>query len=606
MVDIPEELLRRSAEARAAATGRPVEDVLAEMVAAIGATDPGGLTAEVAAVEEPEGSKELPEDLLEREAAARARVLGVSAEDAVAEMRGEKELDLPPASTPPEPAKPEPGPEVVVGVESEPEAVEEPAPAVDSDKPAVPLVGADGEIDYAPAAASLGMPESLLKRSVEAKAKAKDLDPVAVLAEMTGQTVDSVPSPVAAPVEEAPPVAPAPAPAAAAVAVPSGELDWAAGASAVGMTEKLFRRSVEAKAKAKGTDVGVVFAEMTGLPVSAPAPAAVSAAPAASAVAVPSGELDWAAGASAVGMTEKLFRRSVEAKAKAKGTDVGVVFAEMTGLPVSAPAPAAAPAASATPAGELDWAAAASAAGMPEKLFRRSVEAKAKAKGTDVGVAFAEMTGLPVPAAAAAAPAAAAAAPTATATAPAAPAAPAATATIPKDVRPQRLLTVVKAKAIQQVKSEPTDKVSTWPHLLLIEFVALLAVTALLIVMSVAIQAPLLEAANANVTPNPSKAPWYFLGLQELLTYFDPQIAGVTVPTIIGLIGFMAIPYIDRNPSNNPTDRKFAIFMYTFFIMGAAALTIIGTLFRGKGFNFSYPWTDGIFFDDLKDWINFE
>ena len=83
---------------------------------------------------------------------------------------------------------------------------------------------------------------------------------------------------------------------------------------------------------------------------------------------------------------------------------------------------------------------------------------------------------------------------------------------------------------------------STWPHLLLIEFVALLAITALLIVMSVVIQAPLLEAANANVTPNPSKAPWYFLGLQELLTYFDPQIAGVTVPTIIGLIGFMAIP----------------------------------------------------------------
>ena len=477
MVDIPEELLRRSAEARAAATGRPVEDVLAEMVAAIGATDPGGLTAEIAAAEEPEHPTELSEDLLEREAAARARVLGVSADDAVAEMRGEKELDLPPASAPPEPAKPEPGPEIVIEADPEPEAVEESAPAVDSDKPAVPLVGADGEIDYAPAAASLGMPESLLKRSVEAKAKAKDLDPVAVLAEMTGQTIDSVPPPVAAPVEEAPPVAPASAPAAAAVAAPSGELDWAAGASAVGMTEKLFRRSVEAKAKAKGTDVGVVFAEMTGLPV---------------------------------------------------------------------------------------------------------------------------------PASAAAAPAAAAPAPTATATAPAAPAAPAATATIPKDVRPQRLLTVVKAKAIQQVKSEPTDKVSTWPHLLLIEFVALLAVTALLIIMSVAIQAPLLEAANANVTPNPSKAPWYFLGLQELLTYFDPQIAGVTVPTIIGLIGFMAIPYIDRNPSNNPTDRKFAIFMYTFFIMGAAALTIIGTLFRGKGFNFSYPWTDGIFFDDLKDWINFE
>jgi hypothetical protein len=242
---------------------------------------------------------------------------------------------------------------------------------------------------------------------------------------------------------------------------------------------------------------------------------------------------------------------------------------------------------------------------MPEKLFRRSVEAKAKAKGVDPAVVLAEMTGQPV-SAAPEAPAPAPVAPAASVAAAPSVVSAAATATIPKDVRPQRLLTVVRARAIQQVKAEPSDKVSTWPHLLLIEFVALMAVTALLIVMSVVIQAPLLEAANANVTPNPSKAPWYFLGLQELLTYFDPQIAGVTVPTIIGLIGFMAIPYLDRNPSNKPADRKFAIFMYTFFIMGAATLTIIGTLFRGRGFNFTYPWSDGIFFDDLKDWINFE
>ena len=77
---------------------------------------------------------------------------------------------------------------------------------------------------------------------------------------------------------------------------------------------------------------------------------------------------------------------------------------------------------------------------------------------------------------------------------------------------------MVKADAIQQVKAEPTDKVNVWPHLLAIEFVALLVVTAILIVMSVVINAPLLEAANFNLTPNPSKAPWYFLGLQELLS----------------------------------------------------------------------------------------
>lgn len=173
----------------------------------------------------------------------------------------------------------------------------------------------------------------------------------------------------------------------------------------------------------------------------------------------------------------------------------------------------------------------------------------------------------------------------------------------PEGVRTQRLLTVVKARAIQQVKAEPTDKVNTWPHLMLSEFVALLAMTAFLVVLSVILQAPLLEPANFNATPNPSKAPWYFLGLQELLSYFDPQIAGVTVPTIIGLVGFMMIPYVDRNPSTKPSDRKFAIMLYTFFLAGSATLTILGVLFRAEGFNFAFPWEAGIYFDDLRDWI---
>ncbi|MCY3579818.1 MAG: hypothetical protein OXH95_08080 [bacterium] len=177
---------------------------------------------------------------------------------------------------------------------------------------------------------------------------------------------------------------------------------------------------------------------------------------------------------------------------------------------------------------------------------------------------------------------------------------------IPEGVRPQRLLTVVKAKAIQQVKATPTDKVNTWPHLMIAEFSALMVVTAVLIVISVILQAPLLELANFNATPNPSKAPWYFLGLQELLSYYDPQIAGVIIPTITGLLGFMAIPYVDRNPSTKPSDRKFAIMLFTLFLTGSATLTLIGTLFRGPGFNFTYPWADGIWFDDLKDWVHFE
>jgi hypothetical protein len=183
---------------------------------------------------------------------------------------------------------------------------------------------------------------------------------------------------------------------------------------------------------------------------------------------------------------------------------------------------------------------------------------------------------------------------TAVATAPAPVAA--ATSTSGPDGHTQRLLTVVKSGSIQDVKATPQDKVHVWPHLLLIEFVAALAITAFLLIFSVFVNAPLLELANPNQTPNPSKAPWYFLGLQEMLTMFHPMIAGVTVPTI-GMIGLMMAPYIDRNPSHKPEDRKFAISLFTMFLMGAAVLTIIGSFFRGPGQNFVFPWIDGIFFD---------
>jgi hypothetical protein len=225
-------------------------------------------------------------------------------------------------------------------------------------------------------------------------------------------------------------------------------------------------------------------------------------------------------------------------------------------------------------------------ANVPEHLLRRSAEAKAKATGVPFDQIWAEMTGGAAPAPAGGAGAA---------TAPAPAAAPAALS-IPEGVRTQRLLTVVRAKAIQQVKKEPTDKVSVWPHLLAIEFVALLVVTGLLIVFSIFQDAPLLQLANPNAQPNPSKAPWYFLGLQELLSYFDPQVAGVLIPGL-GLAGLAIIPYIDRNRSTRPSDRKFAIMVFTFFVVAAAILTILGSFFRGKGFNFTFPWRDGIFFD---------
>ena len=176
----------------------------------------------------------------------------------------------------------------------------------------------------------------------------------------------------------------------------------------------------------------------------------------------------------------------------------------------------------------------------------------------------------------------------------------------PETIITQRLLTVVKADPIQKSTSEPVDKVNVWPHLMLPEFVALMAMTAFLIFLSAILQAPLLAEANPNITPNPSKAPWYFLGLQEALSYWDPQIAGVMIPGVAGVLGLMSVPYLDRNKSNKPKDRKFAIMLWTFFLCGAGTLTIIGVLFRGPGWNWTYPWIDGIWFDDMLDWINFE
>jgi hypothetical protein len=174
-------------------------------------------------------------------------------------------------------------------------------------------------------------------------------------------------------------------------------------------------------------------------------------------------------------------------------------------------------------------------------------------------------------------------------------AAPAPTSTGPGG-HTQRLLTVVKSGSIQQARAEAQDKVHVWPHLLAIEFASILSLTAFVTIFSAIAKAPLLGLADVNQTPNPSKAPWYFLGLQELLKMFQPMVAGVTIPGIA--LGLLAItPYIDRNPSNKPGDRKFAIVMMTVFLMMWATLVIIGSFFRGEGFNFVFPWNKGVFFE---------
>jgi hypothetical protein len=257
---------------------------------------------------------------------------------------------------------------------------------------------------------------------------------------------------------------------------------------------------------------------------------------------------------------------------------------------------------------------------IPEHLLQRSAEARSKALGISVEQALAEMKGESDPTVISKepevkiideTPAPAAETPAVKVEEKPAAKAPATDSPDEVDFAPevkvtQRLLTVVKAKPIQKSVSEPVDKVNTWPHLMLPEFVSLMAMTAFLIFLSAILQAPLLEEANPNVTPNPAKAPWYFLGLQELLSYWDPQIAGVMIPLVLGVVLWMAFPYIDRNPETHPSKRKFAIMFYTFFLAGAGVLTIIGVLFRGPGWNWTYPWIDGIWFDDLLDWIHFE
>jgi hypothetical protein len=159
-----------------------------------------------------------------------------------------------------------------------------------------------------------------------------------------------------------------------------------------------------------------------------------------------------------------------------------------------------------------------------------------------------------------------------------------------------RLLALVPPEGVQRVEREQGDRINVFPHLLTEELVSLLIVSAAVVIFSAFVQAPLRELANPNLTPNPSKAPWYFLGLQELLRYFHPMIAGVIIPTLI-LVGLAAVPYVDRNPSTKPGDRKIAITCFTMLFMFGATLTIIGSFFRGTGFNFTWPWSQGVFFD---------
>ena len=168
---------------------------------------------------------------------------------------------------------------------------------------------------------------------------------------------------------------------------------------------------------------------------------------------------------------------------------------------------------------------------------------------------------------------------------------------VPMSARPYRLLALVKQDAVVRVQKEPDDTVMTWPHLLTIEFLAATAMSVFLLVMGLIVNAPLEELANPNVTPEVAKAPWYFLGLQELLAYFHPSVAGALVPVFV-LVGAALIPFIDRGDLNavRPSDRKTTVALFTLFCALGLIVTFIGIFFRGPGYAFTLPWIDGFFF----------
>ncbi|GAX62434.1 bc1 protein [Candidatus Scalindua japonica] len=164
--------------------------------------------------------------------------------------------------------------------------------------------------------------------------------------------------------------------------------------------------------------------------------------------------------------------------------------------------------------------------------------------------------------------------------------------------RRYRALAFVKGESLAKEKDSRVseDELPTWPYLVRKEFLAAIIVTIILLVWSIALNAPLEDPSDPSVTPNPAKAPWYFLGLQEMLVYFDPWIAGVIFPSLI-VMGLMAMPYVDINPKGNGyytfKERWFAILTFCFgFHILWILLIIVGVFMRGPGWLWFWPWQE--------------
>lgn len=151
-----------------------------------------------------------------------------------------------------------------------------------------------------------------------------------------------------------------------------------------------------------------------------------------------------------------------------------------------------------------------------------------------------------------------------------------------------RLLGVVQHE-VETRKQEPDDTVFTWPHFLVRHAVIAGATIAVVFALAIAFDAPLQSMADANVTPQVAKAPWYFAGLQELLAHIHPMVAGILVPGA-ALAWLVLIPYMDRGRGWRIRDRKMLVTLFTVVAIAALILTLIGSLFRGPEWSWTWPW----------------
>ncbi|HLF85752.1 MAG TPA: cytochrome B6 [Nitrospiria bacterium] len=165
----------------------------------------------------------------------------------------------------------------------------------------------------------------------------------------------------------------------------------------------------------------------------------------------------------------------------------------------------------------------------------------------------------------------------------------------PKDRKKTYGLMELVKGTTSHIEKEPEDTAFCWPNLVYIELISLMIVTIGLLVLSLYSHAPLEELAGSDTTPNPMKAPWYFLGLQELLVFFDPWLAGVVLPTFI-IIGLVVIPFIDFNPKGSGyysfSERKFAVTTFAFGLALWWILIVVGVWLRGLDWQWYWPWDD--------------